>query len=55
MQEISSKKVGDVSVTYSSSSSAGAVSTGLADLKETVFGLQLLSLLRLYGITRYIP
>ena len=55
MQEISSKKVGDVSVTYSSASSAGAVFTGLADLKETIYGLQLLSLLRLYGITRYIP
>ncbi len=56
MQEVASKKVGDVSVSYSTSSSvAGSVSTGFADLKETVYGLQLLSLLRLYGVARYVP
>ena len=55
MQEIASKKVGDVSVSYNNSSSAASVSTGLSDLKETVYGLQLLSLLRLYGFARYIP
>ena len=56
MQEVASKKVGDVSVSYDTSSSVSAtVSTGLADLKETVYGLQLLSLLRLYGYARYIP
>ena len=56
MQEVASKKVGEVSVSYSTSSSAAAsVSTGLADLKETAYGLQLLSLLRLYGLTRYVP
>ena len=55
MQEIASKKVGDVSISYSNSSSAASVSTGLSDLKETVYGLQLLSLLRLYGFARYIP
>ena len=56
MQEIASKKVGDVSVSYDTSSSvAASVSTGLADLKETVYGLQLLSLLRLYSFTRYVP
>ena len=56
MQEVSSKKVGEVSVSYSSASSASAsVSTGLGDLKETVYGLQLLSLLRLYGFPAYIP
>ncbi len=55
MQEVTSKKVGDVSISYSNSSSAASVSTGLSDLKETVYGLQLLSLLRLYGFARYIP
>ena len=56
MQEVSSKKVGDVSISYDTSSSvAASVSTGLADLKETVYGLQLLSLIRMYGFARYIP
>ncbi len=56
MQEVSSKKVGDVSISYDTSSSVSAsVSTGLADLKETVYGLQLLSLLKLHSFTRYVP
>ena len=56
MQTVASKKAGDVSVSYDTSSSAAAsVSTGLADLKETVYGLQLLSLLRLYGYAIYVP
>ena len=55
LQEVSSRKVGEVSVTYSETSSDSSVSTGLADLKKTTFGLQLLSLLRLYGFSRYIP
>ena len=56
MQEIASKKVGEVSVSYDTSSSVSAsVSTGLSDLKETVYGLQLLSLIRLYGFAKYIP
>ena len=55
-QKIASKKVGEVSVTYSSgTSSTASVSTDLADLTETSFGLQLLSLLNLYSMTRYIP
>ena len=54
LKEVSSRKVGEVSVTYSETSSASAVSTGLADLKETTFGLQLLSLIRLYGFGQYI-
>ena len=54
LREVSSRKVGEVSVTYSETSSASAVSTGLADLKETTFGLQLLSLIRLYGFGQYI-
>ena len=56
MQEVASKKVGEVQVSYSTSSAAASsVSTGLCDLKETVYGLQLLSLLRLYGFAKYIP
>ena len=56
-QKIASKKVGEVSVTYSSgtSSSSVSVSTGLADLTETDFGMQLLALLRLYSRSVYIP
>ena len=55
-QKIASKKVGEVVVTYSSgASSAASVSTDLADLSETSFGLQLLSLLNLYSVTRYVP
>ena len=56
MQEVASKKVGDVSVSYDTSSSvAGSVSTSLADLTQTVYGLQLLSLLKLYSFTKYVP
>ena len=55
-QKIASKKVGEVAVTYSSgSSSSVSVSTGLADLTETDFGLQLLSLIKLYGRSVYVP
>ena len=55
-QRIASKKVGEVAVTYSSgASSASSVSTDLSDLPETSFGLQLLSLLRLYGRAFYVP
>ena len=55
-QKIASKKVGEVAVTYSSgASSASSVSTDLSDLPETSFGLQLLSLLRLYSSSVYVP
>jgi len=55
-QKIASKKVGEVAVTYSSgASSTSSVSTDLADLTETSFGLQLLSLIRLYGRSVYVP
>ncbi len=55
-QKIASKKVGEVAVTYTSgaSSSSVSVSTELADLTETDFGLQLLSLIRLYGRSVYV-
>ena len=55
LQEVSSRKVGEVSVTYSETSSDSSVSTDLADLKKTTFGLQLLSLIRMYGFAQYIP
>ena len=48
------QKVGEVSVTYSSGASS-AVSAGLADLPETSFGLRLLSLLKQYARSVYIP
>ena len=56
-QEIASKKVGEVSVTYSSGTSSASISaqTDFADLTETSFGLQLLSLLQLYSMSRYVP
>ena len=50
---VTSKKVDDVSVTYASSSSAS--SSGLADLEETLYGKQLLTLLRLHSYPRYVP
>ena len=53
-QEVSSKKVGEVAVTYGHSSMASSVSSGLSDLAETIFGLQLLSLLRIHGFGKYI-
>ena len=56
-QKIAGKKVGEVSVTYATGafSSSVSASSDLADLTETTFGLQLLTLLRLYSMTRYVP
>ena len=56
-QKIAGKKVGEVSVTYATGASSSSVSASsdLADLTETSFGLQLLSLLRPYSMTRYVP
>ncbi len=56
-QKIASKKVGEVSVTYATGASSSSVSASsdLADLTETSFGLQLLSLLRLYSRSFYVP
>ena len=56
VQRVASKKVGEVSVTYATgASSSVSVSTDLADLTETDFGLQLLGLIRLYGRSVYVP
>ena len=56
-QKIASKKVGEVAVTYSSgaSSSSVSVSTDLADLTETDFGMQLLGLIKMYARSVYAP
>ena len=56
-QQIASQKVGEVAVTYasSSSSSASAGRTSLADLPETVYGLQLLALVRMHTFGMYVP
>ena len=56
-QKIASKKVGEVAVTYSSGTSSSSVSvqTDLADLTETDFGLQLLSLIKMYARSVYGP
>ena len=55
MQEVASKKVGEVSISYSTSTStANGNYTGLNDLNQTVYGMQLLSLLTVYGFSKYI-
>ena len=54
LQRIASKKAGEVSVAYAAGVSP-AVSAGFADLKETSFGLQLMSLVRLYARSVYVP
>ena len=54
LQKVSSKKVGEVSVTYSSGTSS-SVSADLADLPETPFGLLLMALLKLYARSVYVP
>ena len=56
VQRVASKKVGEVSVTYATgASSSASVSTDLADLTETDFGLQLLGLIKLYSRSVYVP
>ena len=56
-QQVSSKKVGEVSISYSSTSSSTSSfsSSTLADLSETTYGLQLLSLIRLHRMPMYVP
>lgn len=55
-QRIASKKVGEVAVTYASgASSAGSVKTEFADLAETDYGIQLLTLIRMYSRSMYVP
>ena len=52
---IVSRKVDDVAVTYASSVGESSESSALADLKETVYGRQLLALLRLHAWPEYVP
>ena len=55
-RQVASKKVGEVQVTYSSSSNlSSSASSALADLNETAYGIQLLTLLRMYSRSRYVP
>lgn len=55
-QQVASKKVGEVAITYATSSNMTAnASTSLADLTETEYGVQLLTLLRQYERPMYIP
>ena len=54
-QKIASKKVGEVAVTYAAgSSSSGAGSATFRELAETDFGLQLLDLIRMYSLPKYV-
>ena len=54
--QVASKKVGEVQITYSTSSNSSVkVSSELADLAETEFGVQLLTLIRQHSFTRYVP
>ena len=57
MQEVASKKVGEVSVSYSNSSSAaGFVQSGLADLTQTVAKYKILQQAEIYrGIALAAP
>ena|GEM_PF-2544699 len=54
--KIASKRVGEVQITYASGSSlSSSGGSSLSSLSETAYGLQLLTLLRLYGWPRYVP
>ncbi len=53
--KITSKKVENVSVTYASSSGGASSSKAVAELEETIYGQQLLSLLKLLTIPWYLP
>ena len=52
-RRVTSRKVDDVAVTYSSGASVSASSTTLADLAQTAYGQQLLTLLRIHSYPRY--
>jgi len=57
-ERVASKKVGEVAISYASSASSAsgaASSSALADLPETAYGLQLLSLIRLHALPVYVP
>lgn len=54
---VTGKRVENVQITYSSgsSSSSSYSSAAFPDLAETIYGQQLLSLLKLYSYPRYVP
>ena len=53
---VTSKRVENVAVTYSSGGgSSSAAGTGLEDLTETEYGVQLLGLIRRFAYSRYVP
>ena len=52
--KVAAKRVDDVSVTYASGASSSA-SSRFADLTETEYGLQLISLFRLHSESWYVP
>ena len=59
-QTVAEKRVGEVSIKYATSSGSqtaagGTASTGFADLPQTAYGLQLLSLIRMHRQTAYVP
>ena len=57
-QTIAEKRVGEVSVKYATTGGSGEASrasSSFADLPETTYGLQLLSLIRLHARGRYVP
>lgn len=55
-QQIISKRVGEVSVGYATrKSSASASETAFGDLLDTVYGQQLVSLIRLHSFEMYVP
>ncbi len=52
---VTSKRVENVAVTYSTGGASSSSASGLQDLTETEYGKQLLSLLRLHMFPRYVP
>ncbi len=53
--KITGKKVDDVSITYASSAASSSSASGLSELTETIYGVQLLTLLRIHSFPRYVP
>ena len=53
-QKIAGKKAGEVSVTYATGASSAELSAEFTDLTETLYGLQLMALIRRYGRGRYV-
>ena len=52
--KITSKKVDGVAVTYSDGKTASSSESEMTDFTETIYGMQLLSLIRMYSYPRYI-